>query len=741
MSIAKKNFGLPLILILAPLTSFAGESTITAFVDPPICSSFEKSSQPNEYSCAITSNGNDKKGDERKKVSIKLKAQTKIINIGGYQVETENYGTYLPPVVEARAGDTVSVDLENALGEPLVEHHHACPNASGGHSAGSNPTNLHYFHGGIVSPNNGNSPGSALLGTGDNIYSCVERAKSFRYEVPIPGALELNGEVLEALDRGTKISHPSGLNWYHSHLHGISANQVMSGMSGLLSVGKRDENLRAICASGVENCEKKNEDLRRKTLVKYALLRDISIIRSAAGNWKPDPKGQNFDVDQKCGVVTGATFDTKDVLLRRGFCQRGKVDDQSTPDEDRLWLFTINGQKFPTIDVDEDKTGLLLRLGNLSANVSYWLELYDEENPNVTKNITIVSVDGVVPARPQSQSASVSAYQVPDLLLMPASRVEIYIDRSDMVLANDKINDKTFVLRSKAFPLGSDVTGSGRPKNWPQVQLARITFKSSQKPPENIALNVAAAERAPVSFGLDRAAPSQTMTKPQGCQRDIQEGEYRQVQFALNFDSASLSWKIITSIMKNGNPQPDLVIATPFHKYVDPATHEIKWNETHTCIELKHGMESKPQLWELFNDTSELHNFHIHQMKFRLATATEIETLGIKLPKMSSTCQGQAKCATPDYKLYNDENPSGGSVSKLGKAISQKGEKISSILEWQDTIPVPEGSRVYVMMSFADKVQVGRFVYHCHILGHEDNGLMAPIEVWDPSAPAAGITQ
>ena len=37
-------------------------------------------------------------------------------------------------------------------------------------------------------------------------------------------------------------------------------------------------------------------------------------------------------------------------------------------------------------------------------------------------------------------------------------------------------------------------------------------------------------------------------------------------------------------------------------------------------------------------------------------------------------------------------------------------------------------------MSFDDaRHQVGRFVYHCHILKHEDRGLMAPIEVWDPS--------
>ena len=33
-------------------------------------------------------------------------------------------------------------------------------------------------------------------------------------------------------------------------------------------------------------------------------------------------------------------------------------------------------------------------------------------------------------------------------------------------------------------------------------------------------------------------------------------------------------------------------------------------------------------------------------------------------------------------------------------------------------------------MSFTAKEQIGRYVYHCHILKHEDTGLMAPMEVW-----------
>jgi len=56
---------------------------------------------------------------------------------------------------------------------------------------------------------------------------------------------------------------------------------------------------------------------------------------------------------------------------------------------------------------------------------------------------------------------------------------------------------------------------------------------------------------------------------------------------------------------------------------------------------------------------------------------------------------------------------------------------------YQDNVNVPfadddgnvgKGS-VTVRIPFTDPVIVGKFVYHCHILEHEDGGMMATIEV------------
>jgi multicopper oxidase len=46
---------------------------------------------------------------------------------------------------------------------------------------------------------------------------------------------------------------------------------------------------------------------------------------------------------------------------------------------------------------------------------------------------------------------------------------------------------------------------------------------------------------------------------------------------------------------------------------------------------------------------------------------------------------------------------------------------------------------VVVRMQFEDFV--GRFVYHCHILPHEDTGMMGTVEVVDPNTPPFHLPQ
>ncbi|MFT4041306.1 MAG: multicopper oxidase family protein, partial [Thermomicrobiales bacterium] len=57
---------------------------------------------------------------------------------------------------------------------------------------------------------------------------------------------------------------------------------------------------------------------------------------------------------------------------------------------------------------------------------------------------------------------------------------------------------------------------------------------------------------------------------------------------------------------------------------------------------------------------------------------------------------------------------------------------------WEDTFPVPAFDEIVMRTRFLDFP--GKFVYHCHILDHEDMGMMGIVEVVDPAADGAAAT-
>jgi FtsP/CotA-like multicopper oxidase with cupredoxin domain len=676
--------------------------------------------------CAVTPIGS------QNNVKVNLTAASAAITIGGYKVVTENYnGNYLTPVIEAMPGDTVSAHLVNALTpRPHAGMAHGDPN--------DNPTNLHYFHGGIVSPNNAR-PKPAELGTGDNIYVHLKsgvdakgQPNSFDFEVPIPGENMLDARVLETEGQ---ISHPVGLNWYHSHMHGISANQVMGGMSGLLSVGAATANVKAACIKDpndefkcLNDVEKDTRDLKDRTRARYALLRDIPLkmitklpgeANGDAAEWDQDPASRGFPPGTPCGVwkPDTSTLDLKE-SLRTGFCQRSK---------DTALLFTLNGQRFPTITV-EGGQNLLLRFGNLSSNVPYWLELVGEADNKVLP-LTILSIDGVVPANPalpgQAQKP-ILALNDDNALLMPAARAEVYVRNDE----NPHAVAQVYILRTKRHLV--------KPfDEWPEIQLARIVLQ-----PNAVASKTLVALNAPVAkvtAALAIEPRAEKVELPDGCVRDLDPAfhEYRRVSF---FGRPNpVSFNILTEIVRPtaGPPQdeanyaPDKPSETsvalganfdqgvPFENYVG-SDGLVDWTKRHVCIQIDHRGSHK-QLWVLSNGTAGLHNFHIHQMKFRLATVKELrETYFIEPPPVAKDCprDNQGVCIQPKYELYDDQTS-----DNLDPGATRR---------WHDTIPLPPFQTVFLVMSFDAKQQIGRFVFHCHILKHEDVGLMAPIEVWEP---------
>jgi len=89
--------------------------------------------------------------------------------------------------------------------------------------------------------------------------------------------------------------------------------------------------------------------------------------------------------------------------------------------------------------------------------------------------------------------------------------------------------------------------------------------------------------------------------------------------------------------------------------------------------------------WTIENRTGENHEFHMHQIHFEL-----LKRNGVPVPE-----------------------------------TDQQFLDVVEVPFWSGTGPYPS---VRVRMDFRG-MDVGDFVYHCHILGHEDNGMMAIIRV------------
>jgi hypothetical protein len=118
-------------------------------------------------------------------------------------------------------------------------------------------------------------------------------------------------------------------------------------------------------------------------------------------------------------------------------------------------------------------------------------------------------------------------------------------------------------------------------------------------------------------------------------------------------------------------------------------------------------MEGNPNLtaaygareyWLLVNDSDECHNFHVHQTKF-VVLGADFAAAGARTP--ATQCLGDR-----------------GFVPPINRNVLH------------DTYPLPPRARVLVMLKF-NGPKLGRFVLHCHILEHEDKGMMATIGVVD----------
>jgi FtsP/CotA-like multicopper oxidase with cupredoxin domain len=606
----------------------------------------------------------------------------------------ETAPSLFPPVIVARQGQALNVRLINDL--------QAVPASASQEHPEVPYTNLH-SHGVIVPTAAADNPCGIH---GDNIFvdsngpsagaACQPMRMQSHDDMPMHGPAVLGQlQYHYPLPR----DHPTGLFWLHPHRHGSSQIQVGGGMSTLFYVDPLQGQTRS----------------RRRFDVKWLMLKDLHLLPT-------DPRTgvatRNIKYDSDfCGRLT--PLSEEQWRLRRGICFPKDVDDAAP--STGTWVFPVSGVVYPTITVRTGKPQIW-RITNASADASYRLQLVVTSGPARAPKplrMRVLALDGGTLDRDAAQRSGFD-----ELVLMPSARAEVLVDPCDLgvgTMARGQCvlpkSDVTAELRTLGLDTGNQEQDAGDP--WPAIALARVVFKGdplqrARSTPSIDALMLrpetvdalqsfertptAAVQSARTEMLLDAATADHAtqvhtthstvsctpVPLPDGHVRVIRFGDGLKKTYWTHFGLLATSSRLEMS--DNSVKLPDLdKDATP--KPGDYPSFGTPKSPSDLCI--RYGSVER---WVLVNDTDECHNFHIHQTHFR------VREIALNQGEKANTCLGDRKAS-----------------------------KVLNTLH--DNFPMPPGSRIVVDIPFTRPEQIGKFVYHCHILGHEDKGMMATIEV------------
>ena len=107
-------------------------------------------------------------------------------------------------------------------------------------------------------------------------------------------------------------------------------------------------------------------------------------------------------------------------------------------------------------------------------------------------------------------------------------------------------------------------------------------------------------------------------------------------------------------------------------------------------------MLNTTEIWEIVNLTEDTHPIHLHLVRFQLLDRARFDVFGFQ------------------------EN---GDLKLLGRRLAPDANEMG----WKDTVRCEKGHVTRIIVPFHG--YAGRYVWHCHLLEHEDNEMMRPYEI------------
>ena len=608
-------------------------------------------------------------------------------------------------------GDTLKIRFVNRLPkiDPAKLTHVTDPGEA---NLFLNPTNLHTH--GVLTPARAATRGDPTFG--DFVFVTIYNSAN---GIPVPQTTHQHGPiVMDTVDYKIPIpaNHPSGLFWFHPHVHGLALNQVSQGMAGVITIGEVGNYAHGDAV----------DSPFPSSSVRTLTLKDIQVLAAGTVNFDSGPQPvANGEVLNQEDPDFCAQFPATGEPPRRGFCPgQDNSADGGNNFTGGKWYFTVSGQQFPTLRMT-DPDGEVWRLTTASGSLAYDLKLINDANQK-PMIVQLLAVDGVAVQLPQDAPmgsmvslaggrfhvvpcppAPVIGNSVPvcvdEIVMMPSSRTEIWVSyrTANGTLAQPPAG------ASATFKMVGLTMGSG--DHWPAVDLAKVQF--AQTSPRGITaynLKVNGQAMSAMQSGGILAAPvqvtsaltpntasSSTASSSTQC-KPLAQGHRRRIffgfsdvatdgTFALGYEEVDQNNNVVPGSQK---PAPDQLAQ------FDPSV-------TTVCLPLGPGQSPVHETWELIQLSTENHNFHMHQSRFQLASAQGTGIIQDNVP-LGVAVPGPSIADTVD----NDQN----GVCTIAQWRSRKCASTPLVLD----IPFAE---------------LGEFVYHCHILEHEDGGMMARIQV------------
>lgn len=543
----------------------------------------------------------------------------------------------------------------------------------------SSITNFH-THGFHVSPQ----------GRSDNVLLKINKGKHNKYTYDLPGY------------------HAPGTHWYHAHLHGSTSVQVQGGMAGALIVdpSRPEEGLNPPGYSVIE----------RVMVLQFGsgdAIDPAARARAKAGALGRAAAGEEASGESQSLIDVGSLQELRNLVNR--------MDDDEIQDllgslqDLRMELppLTVNGLENPVARVRQGRQVQRLRLINAGSRRSDYKTLWVEGH-----TMYVAAFDGVnLTELPRDSSGQFIAYDEENpLQLAPGNRADVYFLPEStgsfalMMSGEIGLNDQGGAARPAAA--GEEDPGKNR-----RIRFERqlMTFEVSGEPPSAAAMKAGVGvDLEAFLVALDKHLKELQKTEPYatGYLRPFTATDYIPRKMKFDIENEGEKNRSFTINDRDYNKMVDGKMQGSFDYLGRVQGDGGRGPEGQTPWPLRSGTEEE---WTIVNESSVRHPYHIHVSPFWVTGIREEMCVGAGavVPCEQNPndidqcdCPDGMQAEVKDLRTYFPDDP------RLDR--------------WQDTVNLPaKGGSV----TFRHRVSQfdGLYVVHCHILQHEDRGMMINI--------------